>query len=104
MTPISVAEPSGLALSFNKSFFWCVGDNDNKVYKLDKKGNILDFFTIAGEDFEGITIVDSTRIAIILERTREVVLLDSSGKELKRKKLDIKGNLNEGLEGICFDA
>ena len=29
--------------------------------------------------------------------------MDTSGKEINRKKLDLKGKLNEGLEGICFN-
>jgi len=29
--------------------------------------------------------------------------LDTSGKEIKRKKFDLKGKLNEGLEGICLN-
>jgi len=50
-----------------------------------------------------MTVIDSTYLAVILERTREVVIVDTSGKEVKRKQFDLKGRLNEGLEGICFD-
>ena len=39
-----------------------------------------------------------------MERTREVVVVDTSGKEINRKKFNIKGRLNEGLEGICYDS
>ena len=42
-------------------------------------------------------------IAVVLERTREVVILDTSGNELKRSKLDLKGELNSGLEGITYN-
>lgn len=103
MTPIKVPEPSGLALSFDGKNFWSVGDSDSRVYKLDLNGNIVRSFLINGEDLEGITVIDSINLAVILERTREVVIVDTSGKEVKRKQFDLKGRLNEGLEGICFD-
>lgn len=104
VTPIKVPEPSGLALSFDDNYFWSVGDSDSKVYKLDLSGNIVKSFIVNGEDLEGVTVIDSTNLAVILERTREVVVVDTSGKEIKRKKFDLKGKLNEGLEGICIDA
>lgn len=104
MTPIKVSEPSGLALSFDGKYFWSVGDSDSKVYKLDLYGNVIKTFVINGEDLEGITVIDSTHLAVILERTREVVIVDTSGKEVKRKQFDLEGGLNEGLEGICFDV
>jgi len=104
VTPIKVPEPSGLALSFDDNYFWSVGDSDSKVYKLDLSGNIVKSFIVNGEDLEGVTVIDSTNLAVILERTREVVVVDTSGKEIKRKKFDLKGKLNEGLEGICIDV
>lgn len=103
-THLKVSEPSGLALSFDRKYFWCVGDNDSKVFKLDLNGNIVSFFPVDGEDLEGITVIDSTKLAVILERTREVIVLDTSGKEINRKRFDLKGRLNEGLEGICYDS
>ena len=103
MSPINVPEPSGLAFSFKKDFFWAVSDSNSKVYKLNLKGNIITSFLINGEDLEGITVFDSERLAVILERTREIVIVDTSGREIKRKKFDLHGNLNEGLEGICYD-
>jgi uncharacterized protein YjiK len=104
VTPIKVPEPSGLALSFDGNYFWSVGDSDSKVYKLDLSGNIVKSFTVNGEDLEGVTVIDSTNLAIVFERTREVVVVDTLGKEIKRKKFDLKGRLNEGLEGICIDV
>ena len=103
VTPINVPEPSGLALSYDGRNFWSVGDSDSKVYNLDYDGNVLKSFTVSGEDLEGVTVIDSLNLAVILERTREIVVLDTSGKEIKRKKLDLKGKLNEGLEGICLN-
>jgi len=104
MTPIKVPEPSGLALSFDGNYFWTISDEDSKVYKIDKLGKIVRFFSVIGEDLEGITVIDSVTLAVILERSREVVVIDTLGNELKRKSFDLKGKLNEGLEGICYDT
>ena len=103
MTPINVPEPSGIVLSIDGRYFWCVGDSDSKVYLLDLSGNIIKSFVINGEDLEGITVIDSTKLGVVLERTREVLIIDTSGEEINKKQFDLKGNLNEGLEGICFD-
>lgn len=104
VTPIKVPEPSGLALSYDEQYLWSVSDDINKVYLLDLNGNEIKSFMVNGEDLEGIAVIDSKNVAVILERTREVVVADTSGKEITRKQFNLKGNLNEGLEGICFDA
>lgn len=103
VTAIDVPEPSTLALSYDGKSFWSVGDSDSMVFKMDLNGAIIKSFLVNGEDLEGITVIDSTHLAVILERDREVVVLDTSGKEIRRKKFDLKGRLNEGLEGICYD-
>ena len=102
-TKIRVSEPSGLTITYDNNFFWAVGDDKNKIYKMDKKSNILKSFDVAGEDLEGIAVIDSITLAVVLERTREVVIVDTTGKEMNRYKIDVKGRLNEGLEGIAYD-
>lgn len=104
MTPIKVSEPSALALSFDEKFFWSVCDENSKVYKLTKNGTLVSSFVVNGEDLEGITVIDTNRLAIILERSREVVIIDTLGNEINRKGFNLEGNLNEGLEGICYDS
>lgn len=99
---ISIPEPSGLALSYDKNYLWSVSDQNSTVYLMTKSGKVLKYFTVQSEDLEGITVIDSLRIAVIAERTREVVVLDTSGNELSRNKFALKGRLNEGLEGICY--
>jgi uncharacterized protein YjiK len=103
MTSIKVPEPSGLALSFDGNNFWAVGDEQSIIYKLDKTGIIISSFEVIGEDLEGITVIDSEKLVVVFERTREVAIVDTSGKEITRKKFDLEGKLNEGLEGICYD-
>ncbi|MDZ7625083.1 MAG: SdiA-regulated domain-containing protein [Ignavibacteriaceae bacterium] len=100
---IPVPEPSGLALSFDEKEFWVVSDENSKVYLVDSWGRLVKSFKVIGEDLEGITVIDDSTLAVVLERTREVVILDTSGLELKRAKLDLEGELNNGLEGISYD-
>lgn len=104
MTPIKVSEPSALALSFDRKYFWSVCDENSKVYKITKNGIVTNSFVINGEDLEGITVIGVNKLAVILERSREVVIIDTLGNEVSRKGFDLEGNLNEGLEGICYDS
>jgi len=100
---IPVPEPSGLDLAFDETGFWIVSDQNSNVYLIDSWGKVVKSFKVNGEDLEGITVIDDSTIALVLERTREVVILDTSGLELKRAKLDLEGELNNGLEGISYD-
>jgi uncharacterized protein YjiK len=100
---IPVPEPSGLVLSWDEKYFWVVSDENSRVYLLDSWGKVVKSFKVDGEDLEGITVIDEKTIAVVLERTREVVILDTSGVELKRTKLNLEGELNMGLEGITYD-
>lgn len=100
---IPVPEPSGLDLTYDETGFWVVSDENSSVYLIDSWGKEIKSFKVDGYDLEGITVIDKARIAVVLERTREVVVLDTSGTELKRVKLELTGELNSGLEGITYD-
>ena len=100
---ISVPEPSGLSFSYDRKNLWVVSDQNSTVYLMSLTGKIVKSFKVNYEDLEGVTVIDSIRLAIIAERTREIVVLDTSGREITNAKLNLKGRLNEGLEGICYD-
>ena len=100
---IPVPEPSGLDISFDEQGFWTVSDENSKVYLLDRWGNRVKSFKVTGEDLEGITVIDDSTIAVVLERTNEIVVLDTEGNELKRVAVDLKSEYNSGLEGITYD-
>jgi uncharacterized protein YjiK len=100
---LSVPEPSGLDLTFDETGFWIVSDENSKVYLIDSWGRMVKSFNVDGKDLEGITVIDESRLAVVLERTREVVILDTSGTEIQRAALELKGELNTGLEEITFD-
>ena len=100
---ISVPEPSGLDLTYEEDGFWTVSDETSTIYKLDAEGNVVKTLKVKGIDFEGITVIDDTTLAIVLERAREVVVLSTSGNEINRVKLPFKGEANSGLEGITYN-
>lgn len=85
VTPIDVPEPSALALSFDQKYFWSVGDSDSMVFKLSLNGKVIKSFLVNGDDLEGITVIDSVHLAIVLERTREVVVLDTTERKSTEK-------------------
>ena len=100
---IPISEPSGLDLTFTEKGFWTVSDNNSTVYKLDNWGKIKKSFSVDGIDLEGISIIDEKTLAIVFERGREISIIDTSGVELKRKKVNLTGELNHGLEGITYN-
>ena len=101
---ISVPEPSGLTLTSDQKGFWTVSDEDSSLYELDSFGNIIKKIKVNGFDLEGVTVIDDSTLAVVLERTREVVILDTAGTEIKRVKINLGGELNIGLEGITHNA
>jgi uncharacterized protein YjiK len=100
---IPVAEPSGLDLTFSEEGFWTVSDENSTVYKLNNWGKIEKSFKVQGVDLEGVSVLDEKTLAVVLERGREIVIVDTSGNELKRINVSLTGELNNGLEGITYD-
>ena len=100
---LEVPEPSGLTFSTDLKTLWTVSDENSTAYNLNTDGKILKSFKLNGFDLEGITALNDSVLVVIFERTREVAIVDTSGREIKRYKLDIPGNDNKGIEGIAFD-
>jgi uncharacterized protein YjiK len=100
---IPVVGPSGLDLTFEEDGFWVVSDETKTAYKLNSFGIVVKKIEMDGKDLEGITVVDERRLAVVLEETQEVIIVDTAGVELKREKLDVKSKENSGLEGITYD-
>ncbi len=100
---LKVLDPSGLSLTYSGKALWTVSDKNNTVYKISFGGKILSRFRVNGLDLEGITAINDSLIAVILERNRQIVLLTNSGKEIKRINLNLSGKPNSGLEGITFN-
>ena len=100
---LSVPEPSGLFFEKETKTFWTVSDENSTVYNLDMEGKVLKNFKVDEKDLEGITLINDSTLAVVLERDRSILVLDKNGNELKRINLNISGELNKGLEGITYD-
>lgn len=102
--PLSIPEPSGLAINDSGTVLWTVTNNPDKVYELDLTGRVVRTLAYSGHDLEGIAYDSSDRTLWVAEENRrEIVHLDSSGAVLSRHRLGLVGEDNSGLEGICFD-
>ena len=98
---LQITEPSGLA--FSNGSLWTVSDENSTVYKVNADGKIVYSFEVNGNNLEGITVVDDTLIAVVLEQLREVVLIDTLGNEISRYSINLSGEKNSGLEGISYN-
>ncbi len=103
---LEVKEPSGLCFTANKNAFYTVSDNSAKVNKLSLTGALIKTLSYEGEDLEGVTVdPNNGNVLVVEERRRELVKLDSNGKEIDRLHIAIEENsLNKGLEGVTYNA
>ena len=103
--PVAIDEPSGLCFYRNGTLL-TVDDNSNKVFQIDKQGNILREFPFQGNDLEGVAADTTTgKIWVVNEGDRKLIALDSSGTFIKEYHIDIQGsNSNKGLEGLSYDV
>lgn len=100
---LSVPEPSGLFYDNQEKVLWTVSDETSRIYKMDLEGNVLKEIEVEGFDLEGITKSNDSTLVTILERSRIVVFLDTSGVEHGRFELNLTGEPNKGLEGITYN-
>ncbi len=100
---LKAPEPSGLALTKDGKHLWIVSDHNSTVYLIALNGKIENKFVVNAEDLEGVAVVNDSTIAIISERSGEILLMKKSGIEITRKKLYFDGKNNLGPEGIAFN-
>ncbi|MFU8860820.1 MAG: SdiA-regulated domain-containing protein [Cyclonatronaceae bacterium] len=104
--PLAISDPSGLSLHPDGESIWVVSDNPGRpVYRIDLRGNRIGTIPFDGEDLEGIAwdARDNT-LWLVEERRREVIHMDTTGRILKRKELEIVQQVeNDGLEGIAVN-
>ncbi len=103
---INISEPSGLTFGSDKKTLFTVSDNTNKIYKMDLKGNIIGVLPYIGNDLEGICFnSDKDEIAVVEERKRDIVILNSVGNKIASFHIDIPHTIdNKGLEGISYNS
>jgi len=100
---LDIPEPSGLSLSEDRRSLWMVSDKNGIVYQTDLQGKVLKQFATGLRDLEGITTIDGETVAVLAERTREIVVFSKDGKLLGRGKIGLPGDDNNGPEGLSYD-
>lgn len=103
---IDVQQASGLCLSADGSFLWAVGDQKDNLYKLTFEGETIDKIDVDGndaEDAEGICVVDDNRLALVLEKSSTLLIVDTLGNIIEQKEFKTTGDPNSGLEGITYN-
>ncbi|MBU1095958.1 MAG: SdiA-regulated domain-containing protein [Bacteroidetes bacterium] len=96
-------QPSGLELGENGKFLWTVSDENSTIYKISKKGEILETIEVAENDLEGVSVYKEHGLCVINERERSVIFLDSNRNVTNKIYLKLKGKINKGIEGIAFN-
>lgn len=101
---LQIPEPSGLTITSDGNSLWTVSDENNTIYKITRKGDIIDSITVDASDLEGVTSGHGNSLIVIAERDRAVLVLDSSYQLAKRLQLNLYGDLNSGIEGVTYDS
>lgn len=99
---LKVPEPSGLTYSSKDNLLWTVSDETSHAYLITTKGKVLDSIEVDAKDLEGISYMPSGNLAVLSERSGEVVIISPEGKEFNRHNLNIFGEKNKGAEGITY--
>ncbi|RPI70586.1 MAG: hypothetical protein EHM47_11845, partial [Ignavibacteriales bacterium] len=68
------------------------------------KGEIINSIKIDKTDFEGITVVDDSLLAIVQEIKREALVINIEGKDDFSSSFKVEGSKNSGLEGITYNS
>jgi uncharacterized protein YjiK len=103
--PLTVSEPSDLTIDETGKTLWTVGDKPPRVFQIGLDGATVKTLAFVGEDLEGVAYDRSDRTLWVAEENRrEVIHLDLDGKVLSRYRLELTGEKNSGLEGLCLDT
>lgn len=100
---LEVPEPSDLCLDRDGVHGWTVSDQTGRVYRLRLSDGVVDrTLDFTGTDLEGVWQDPADASLYVAEEgLRQVVHLDSTGRELGRVEVaGLSGDPNSGLEGI----
>jgi uncharacterized protein YjiK len=98
---LDIPEPSGICVL--KNHLYVVSDSNGSIYKITKKGQVVDQIQTKLKDIEGVTYRHSSQSFLMIdEGKRKVIEVDISGTTLSSHKIGKKqDSKNSGLEGIC---
>ena len=96
-------EPSGLALSFDKTSLWSVSDQNSVIYNISLSGQIIRQMKIDANDLEGICVISDSLLAVVSEESNELIIVNYNGKVNQRYPVILDGDTKYGLEGITYN-
>lgn len=100
---LSIAEPSGIAITSDGKFLWIVSDDNGHVAKTTLAGEIVREFFLPHKQFEGITLINDSLLCIIQESSNTLFFVTDKGEILKKVIIDIGKYGNDGYEGVTFN-
>lgn len=101
---LNIGEPSGLTVDGVNGHLWSVHNGPDRVYRWNLNGAIQDTLAFQGNDLEGIAYNPADQsLWVVEEQSREIIKLGIGGNVLQQQALNLTGEPNSGLEGICFD-
>ena len=77
---LSVKEPSGVAMAYDRKSLWMVSDETQTVHQVTFDGKPIREFR-GLKDMEGITVIDESTVAVIGERSRVLAQFDVNGNQ-----------------------
>lgn len=103
---LEIEDPSGLGVDHTGKYLWTVSDmRGGSIYKITKKGEIIDKLEVNGDDMEGISQHPHSRILYVAEeKMRTIVQYDTLGNKIRSDSVavDVRRR-NRGLEGITIN-
>jgi uncharacterized protein YjiK len=102
---INILEPSGLAVNSGGNVLYTVSDNTAQVYKLSTTGEVIQTYNYKGNDLEGVSTFTENKLLLAEERTKEIVVFDTTTGTSIKHKIDYNNNdSNSGIEGVTYNA
>lgn len=100
---VDVKEPSGLTINNAGTILYTVSDNTAQVYRLNTKGGVMQVFSYAGQDLEGVSVYKEGKLLLAEERSKEIVVFDTSSGIFTKHKINYKNDSeNSGIEGVAY--
>lgn len=102
---LTIPEPSGLALSEDKSHLYIVSDHKGIIYETTLQGVVTREIKIKNSDYEGVAWSASNALFYLVDESKnKIKIYDIHGNKVTDHVLSAKASTKSGPEGIAIDA
>ncbi len=100
---LNIPEPSGLVFNTKDSTFYTVSDGvGGAIYQISIDGQIVNTYSVNGNDMEGITFSDNYDTLYVAEEgSRQIIKYSTTGIKISPINVSGTNSYNNGLEGIA---